>query len=100
MLRARTANDTTRAQINNIPSKSHVIPLITAPFVCNCMQTSLMEMTHYPRLCGETADNVIRAIREIKQQRRQRQRKQHLKKNVWEVVIIALKFFLASPSCC
>ena len=26
-LRARAANDTTRAQINNIPSKSHVIPL-------------------------------------------------------------------------
>ena len=29
-LRARAANDTTRAQINNIPSKSHVIPLITS----------------------------------------------------------------------
>ena len=28
VLRARAANDTTRAQINNIPSKSHVIPLI------------------------------------------------------------------------
>ena len=28
-LRARAANDTTRAQINNIPSKSHVIPLLT-----------------------------------------------------------------------
>ena len=28
-LRARTANDTTRAQINNIPSKSHVIPFIS-----------------------------------------------------------------------
>ena len=28
-LRARAANDTTRAQINNIPSKSHVIPLKT-----------------------------------------------------------------------
>ena len=27
-LRARTANDTTRAQINNIPSKSHVITLL------------------------------------------------------------------------
>ena len=27
--RARAANDTTRAQINNIPSKSHVIPLLT-----------------------------------------------------------------------
>jgi len=27
-LRARAANDTTRAQINNIPSKSHVIPLL------------------------------------------------------------------------
>ena len=26
---ARAANDTTRAQINNIPSKSHVIPLVT-----------------------------------------------------------------------
>ena len=26
-LRARAANDTARAQINNIPSKSHVIPL-------------------------------------------------------------------------
>ena len=26
-LRARAANDTTRAQINNIPEKSHVIPL-------------------------------------------------------------------------
>ena len=26
---ARAANDTTRAQINNIPSKSHVIPLLT-----------------------------------------------------------------------
>ena len=25
---ARAANDTTRAQINNIPSKSHVIPLL------------------------------------------------------------------------
>ena len=28
-LRARAANDTTRAQINNIPEKSHVIPLLT-----------------------------------------------------------------------
>ena len=27
--RARAANDTTRAQINNIPEKSHVIPLLT-----------------------------------------------------------------------
>ena len=26
---ARAANDTTRAQINNIPEKSHVIPLLT-----------------------------------------------------------------------
>ena len=25
---ARAANDTTRAQINNIPEKSHVIPLL------------------------------------------------------------------------
>ena len=25
---ARAANDTTRAQINNIPAKSHVIPLL------------------------------------------------------------------------
>ena len=30
-LRARTANDTTRAQINNTPSKSHVIPLLARP---------------------------------------------------------------------
>ena len=29
-LRARAANDTTRAQINNIPSKSHVIPLLSS----------------------------------------------------------------------
>ena len=28
-LRARAANDTTPAQINNIPSKSHVIPLLS-----------------------------------------------------------------------
>ena len=28
VLRARAANDTTQAQINNIPSKSHVIPLL------------------------------------------------------------------------
>ena len=28
MLRARAANDTMQAQINNIPSKSHVIPLL------------------------------------------------------------------------
>jgi len=28
-LRARAANDTTRAQINNIPEKSHVIPLLS-----------------------------------------------------------------------
>ena len=34
-LRARAANDTTRAQINNIPSKSHVIPLM---FVNLCRQ--------------------------------------------------------------
>ena len=27
-LRARAANDTIRAQTNNIPSKSHVIPLL------------------------------------------------------------------------
>ena len=27
----RAANDTTRAQVNNIPSKSHVIPLLTRP---------------------------------------------------------------------
>ena len=27
--RARATNDTTRAQINNIPSKSHFIPLLT-----------------------------------------------------------------------
>ena len=32
-LRARAANDTTRAQINNIPSKSHVIPLISLAFL-------------------------------------------------------------------
>ena len=29
VLRARSANDITRAQINNIPSKSHVIPLLS-----------------------------------------------------------------------
>ena len=29
-LRARAENDTTRAQINNIPSKSHVIPLVNS----------------------------------------------------------------------
>ena len=35
-LRARAANDTTRAQINNIPSKSHVIPLtLVAAFLLN-----------------------------------------------------------------
>ena len=34
-LRARAANDTTRAQINNIPSKSHVIPLFTEVEVAN-----------------------------------------------------------------
>ena len=28
-LRARAANDTMRAQTNNIPEKSHVIPLFT-----------------------------------------------------------------------
>ena len=27
------ANDTTRAQINNIPSKSHVIPLLVLPML-------------------------------------------------------------------
>ena len=32
---ARAANDTTRAQINNIPEKSHVIPLITNSQNCN-----------------------------------------------------------------
>ena len=32
-LRARAANDTTRAQINNIPSKSHVIPLLILPML-------------------------------------------------------------------
>ena len=32
-LRARGANDTTRAQINNIPEKSHVIPLLTLLFI-------------------------------------------------------------------
>ena len=35
-LRARAANDTTRAQINNIPSKSHFIVLLTmADFFVN-----------------------------------------------------------------
>ena len=29
-LHARAANDTTRAQINNFPSKSHVIPLLAS----------------------------------------------------------------------
>ena len=29
VIRARAANDTTRAQINNIPAKSHVIPLLS-----------------------------------------------------------------------
>ena len=32
---ARAANDTTRAQINNIPSKSHVIPLLSYQCVAN-----------------------------------------------------------------
>ena len=31
-LRARAANDTTRAQINNIPSKSNVIPLLSGQY--------------------------------------------------------------------
>ena len=39
-LRPRVANDTTRAQINNIPSKSHVIPLLTI-FQTKLFQTSL-----------------------------------------------------------
>ena len=30
-LRARATNDTTRAQINNIPEKSHFIPLLKSP---------------------------------------------------------------------
>ena len=33
-LRARAANDTTRAQINNIPEKSHVIPLLMVNHFC------------------------------------------------------------------
>ena len=32
-LRARAANDTTQAQINNIPSKSHAIPLLSTPLI-------------------------------------------------------------------
>ena len=32
---ARAANDTTRAQINNIPEKSHVIPLFTGLNHCS-----------------------------------------------------------------
>ena len=37
-LRARAANDTTRAQINNIPSKSHVIPLLSYTTVTTELQ--------------------------------------------------------------
>ena len=33
-LRARAANDSTRAQINNIPEKSYVIPLLMVNHFC------------------------------------------------------------------
>ena len=37
---ARPANDTTRAQINNIPSKSHVIPLLISRQVVTGLKVS------------------------------------------------------------
>ena len=41
-LRARAANDTARAQINNIPSKSHVIPLFTTAWRMNQLALSTL----------------------------------------------------------
>ena len=44
-LRPRAANDTTRAQINNIPSKSHVIPLLWLLIVTTMVLLILMHPT-------------------------------------------------------
>ena len=44
-LRARAANDTTRAQINNIPEKSHVIPLLVSGFgIMHMNQNSMFSL--------------------------------------------------------
>ena len=49
-LRARAANDTTRAQINNIPSKSHVIPLLsykdTKKWLENNFTSHILQVLH------------------------------------------------------
>ena len=41
-LRARAANDTTRAQINNIPSKSHFIVLLLSIYAAK-LKTALLK---------------------------------------------------------
>ena len=43
-LRARAANDTTRAQINNIPEKSHVIPLLKQIAQYFGLKTNLLQV--------------------------------------------------------
>ena len=48
---ARAANDTTRAQINNIPEKSHVIPL----FNDSCSEF-IYDINDYNDSCGKMAD--------------------------------------------
>ena len=48
-LRARAANDTTRAQISNIPSKSHVIPLLAALEPCQYLLGDLIALVCWPQ---------------------------------------------------
>ena len=44
-LRAGAANDTTPAQIKNIPSKSHVIPLLVSDFgIMHMNQNSMFSL--------------------------------------------------------
>ena len=49
-LRARAANDTTRAQINNIPSKSHVIPLLRRDTGRNASLDPEIQVGYFPFL--------------------------------------------------
>ena len=64
-LRARAANDTTRAQINNIPSKSHVIPLITCCILQLGLVTDGQSANHQAAAILEPAGRVGIGVRNV-----------------------------------
>ena len=60
-LRARAANDTTRAQINNIPEKSHVIPLFTEVEVASGGYL-VYTKKGYPELANQCASSTLSTV--------------------------------------